>query len=156
MTYSIKEFTKMTYSIKGFKEFMGMEDKGYNLTLLCDGRKVATAIYGGDGGEPNVYFIDKKDEEIFNTFLKTLSPVKSDFFPEGLDMTPDIYLGNLINDYQEKTQLKRWCKKKIVAVRKGDPKGSYITFSVPYSKEVAVKLRNAHPNIVEIINERFV
>lgn len=145
----------MKYSIKGLKEFMGMDDRGYNVTLLCDGKKVADAIYGGDGGEVMIRFDNRADEKIFRDFLKTLPPVKSEYFPEGLAMTPDIYLDELLNAHQEEKQLKRWCKKKIVAVTKGAKKGSYITFSVPYSKEVAEKIRKVHPDVVEIINERF-
>ena len=38
------------YQLKNVKSFRGMEDRGYNSTLYRDGRRVATADYGGGGG----------------------------------------------------------------------------------------------------------
>ena len=145
----------MVYSIKGLKEFNGMEDRGYNLTLYYDGRKVATAVYGGDGGMVMLDFIDKKDEQIFEDFLKTLPPVKSEYFPEGLEMTYDIYLDDLIQAHLETAQLKRWCKTKIIALKAGAEEGVYVTYGCSYTPEAAARIRVKHPEIIEIVNERF-
>jgi len=145
----------MQYTIKGLKEFVGMEDGGFNLTLLCDGKKVATSIYGGDGGETMTDFDKKADEKVFKDFLKTLPLEKSEYFPEGLAVTPDIFIWGLIEKYKEEKQLKRWCKTKVVVKKKGAEEGVYCTFSRPYSKEFADKLRATRPEIIEIINERF-
>ena len=74
---------------------------------------------------------------------------------EPLPMTPDYYISLLLDDYELTQTLKRWCRKTTVIKLAEHTEEEYIRVQRIYSPEIANKVREKYPSLVEIINERF-
>ena len=142
------------YSIKGVKQFMGMEGMGFNCTLYRDGKKVAFVIDSAQGGEYEYRFVNKEEDTKLREYAATLPKYEID----GLGMcqpNSDSVIANLIDDWDENRTLKRLCKNKTVVKLKGED--SYRVAKVLYSQKTRNFLVTKYGDkIEEILNDRFV
>ncbi len=149
------------YTVKGVKSFMGHEGQGYNCTLCKDGKKIASVIAQGDGGEPYFYFENKQVEEALYAFVKTLPKVKTEF-PLGdgtkqkIEYSEDIgtFVASLVDDYDYAKRMKRLCKIQTVYRLDDTPEDSVMTLKHPYDAKVKAHLEKKYgKKLVEIVNE---
>lgn len=167
----------MEYKVKGVKTFSGMEGRGFNASLYRDNKRVAFVIDDASGGsimfewldrekpKVNIEVVDERgkkqsfevtpEQKILYDYTKTLHPVESSYFPDGLPMDQDLFVGEIVGEYLEEKQLKRWCKNKIVTITRGCKKDEYVTFKVPYNEENKRVILEKNDDIIEIVNERF-
>ena len=54
------------------------------------------------------------------------------------------------------TQYRRICRKKTVIKLKGDNALTYHTYNRPYTAQLAARIRASEPDLIEIVNERFI
>lgn len=135
---------------------MSEETTAFNADLWIDGKKVGTAENDGHGGSNLLRFDDRKVEQAFYAWAKTLPPEKSSFGGGDLAMDGDFYISLLVGKYEEEKQYARWCKTKTVFRLKGDKAGEWRTLARLYSpaaKEWVVKTYG--DKVEEILNERF-
>lgn len=105
-------------------------------------------------GRPHT-FKGTPEEKMFYDHIKTLPAVSFHDLPGEMEMTPDIFVAQLVEGYEANQQLKRWCKKKTVCVAKGCAEGQFITFNVAFSPEVKQAILKRNSDILEFVNERF-
>lgn len=142
------------YTLKGYKSFMSSDGYAFSATVYADGKKIGTVSNGGYGGPNDYSFIDKTAGDALEVYAKSLPPLESELFPEGLTMDLDLYIDELINDLEEKKVIKRHCKTKTLFQLKGDAKGEWRVIKTMYSPKVAEHLRNKYPDTLkEIANE---
>ena len=149
------------YEVKNLKGFQGMECPGFNATLYTrGGKRIATIIQDGSGGPVSIEFIDKAEEDAFVAYIKTLprdplstDPVIAKMFPEGMEVTDDIYISQLADLYRNDKRMSRLCKKETLFRLKGDGEGCYRTLNVKWGPTAKDYLDKHHgQNIEEILN----
>lgn len=149
------------YSVKSVKSFMGHEGYGFNCTLCKDGRKVASVINQGDGGEPYFYFENKEVEKALYAFVKTL-PKRQTEFPRGdgskekFEYTEDIgtFVAGLIDEWDYLKRMKRMCKTKTVFRLDDTEEDRVQVIDEPYNASIKSFLDKKYgKRVVEIVNE---
>jgi hypothetical protein len=164
------------YEVKNVKGFMGMDCPGYNCTLYCDGKRVAKVINDGSGGPTMFEWLDRDAPRVDITFhdykdevrtykgtpqekrLVEYADSQTYECPDGSTRThnAETLVGDLVGDYEETKQFKRWCRNKTYFRLKGDKKGRWSYFNVKYSPEVKRQIERRYGDrIEEILNERF-
>jgi len=165
------------YTINGYKSIKGTDGDAFNVNLLRDGKKVAEVMYDGRGGDwdwdwcdrtkprieferlngagDRVMFLGTHEEACLYAAIegKTYTPPWSD---EALQITPDDFIDDLINEDREHREMLKWCKTKTVFRLKTDPTdtGSWSTIAAPYSPRVKEQmLKRYGDNIAVIMNE---
>lgn len=149
------------YTVKGVKSFMGHEGNGYNCTLCKDGKKIASVIDQGDGGEPYFYFENKPVEDALHAYVKTLPSIVSDYDDpkdptKKFEYTPDIasFVSGLVDDYDYAKRTKRLCKTQTVYRLDDTPKDSVMILKHLYNAEAKAHLEKKYgKRLVEIVNE---
>lgn len=114
----------------------------------------------GSGGPMDRQNVDQAVETELQAYFDTEILPKEPFLESSipghqLDNDLELHLCGLLENLAQEKQIKRWCKTKVVVVLEGAEKGSYATFKCKYSPEVAAKIRERNPDVVEIVNERF-
>lgn len=161
----------MNYSVKKVKSFQGMDGFGYNAELCRDGKPVAFVIDGGNGGSIEIQWKDTQanrvkiniitsdgkpytysgtpEEAILAEHLKTLPTEILD----GIEISvcKDIFIGELVDEFENDKRYRRLCKKSTL-YRKG---GNVYSIKTPYNSQVANMLREKHPDLTEILNEKY-
>lgn len=151
------------YTVKNVKFFRGMEGTGFNCTLYRDGKKVALVDDEANGGEYHFHWFDRAEEKILDAHVKTLppEPVENEMkkcFPKGMDITPDIFVSQLVSDFEMDSKWKRACKKGLCFRLKGDSKGYYMTLtcSPQFLDQAKDRMRQKYGDkIEEFINDRY-
>jgi len=167
------------YSVKNVKSFQGTDGYGYNASLYRGKKRVAFIIDEGCGGEALVQWEDhasKKvkitctgyqdkqvtfegtpEEKLLRGHIESIPRQPSAHFPNGLRVDTSWFLSELIGNYEETQQLKRWCKKQTVLKLKGSDRGKYTIIHSPYDKHVKDYVtKEFKDTLEEIVNERFV
>jgi len=150
------------YSVKNVKTFNGREGIGFNATLYKGKTKIAECIDDAHGGETMIRFYPehRNEEQILVEHCKGLPPVKlfgtSD---ELFDITPDMFIEDLINEYQKQkdiNKIKKACSTQTLYRLKNQQKGEYYISKQPYDARVKMLLELKHrDNLAEIFNETF-
>jgi len=161
----------MTYTIKGFKTFRGMEGEGFNAVLCRDGKKVALVDDDANGGPLDYHWADwsapKVEVPTVNwegkPWVRKCTPEEAEFVkfvraqPGAEAFEPeDTFVCALVDELAAEKKLRRWCKTQTVVRVKGAKPGDYVLYKVPYSPKVAAAIRSRFPDVEEIVNERFV
>lgn len=152
----------MSVEVKAIKTGPSLEygpNGSYTAKIYYEGKLAFTLFEPGTGGPMMHQDIQKGPYEAlqkhFDEVVLPQHPKVS--FPGGeVDNDLDIYLANLVDEARETKDLKRWCRTKVVCILKDAPKGEYSLYKVKYSPEVAAKIREQNPNVIEIVNERFI
>ena len=140
-----------TISLKSVKvhDDMSEETMCFSATIYVNGKKAGDAKNNGHGGCNYYYMKDGFEESVLEEWAKQ----KTGETFEALDSL----LFDLIQDYEEEKQFKRWCKKWTVLRLNDTPKGQWITLSIGYSPLVKTKVHEKYgDSLEEILNERFV
>lgn len=159
------------YEVKGLKFWTGTDGQGYEGTLYRNGKKVATFLEEGGGGEPYITWVDRL--EAFTTgdalvwdndLKKRVVKLRDRMTPEEarlwahvltlpayvspviadcvLEMTPDLFIDCLVGDWQLLQKMKRMLKGKVVLI----DGGKLYTIKAPWTNERGDALRKKYPN----------
>jgi hypothetical protein len=142
---------KSDITIKNVKMFEGHDGTVLNADIFVRGKKIAHVYDGAYGGEFEYTPLFKNDSELkenrkileeLQEFVKTLPNVKSDFFPEGLEMNLDMFIDELINEIEkEKGQKKiqKLCDQALVYGKPGENSYRLTDFKRPLKEVVEMK-----------------
>ena len=155
----------MEAELRNVKVYKGMsrETEAFTARLHVDGDYIADVSNDGHGGANRIYprfdgWAEPDSIRGVNTrpqvdeFLKWCKDQPNH---HGLGMSADYYISMMVDDYLLEQQLKRWCKKSTVVKLPEHKDGEWIKLNHPYSPEVAKIVREKYPNVVEILNERY-
>ena len=149
----------MKVELKNVKvcEWASKETTCFTASIYIDGKRVGTVENNGRGGCNYYDFKDRKIEQEFYEYCRSLPAVE--FMNEPLPMNDEIFIGELLQKYSENQQYKNWCKKEYVFRLKCDKEGEFRTvkkvqgFTLERFKEW---LQNKYGNKVDyILNEKI-
>ena len=147
------------FELKKFHENRGHEGLGYDCELWMDGKFVCHSNNEGGGGPDMHHFASREMEEKVMAHLATLPPhrwTKDDIDMEDSPMDMDLFMMELICEFQANKAFKRQCKTKTLFRLKTDKPNEYHVHKQAYSPKIAEGLRKHFGDqLLEIINERF-
>ena len=114
---------KQLFTIKNFKTWSTHDGGGYQFTLYYDGKKFASVHNDGNGGWVNVDCENKEDQNRFDNYISNLPKWKSSIDGSDMDMTSDIFMDELVNEYELAKKLAK-AKKKGTTFRLTSDKGN--------------------------------
>ncbi|MAG28110.1 hypothetical protein CMI47_21500 [Candidatus Pacearchaeota archaeon] len=163
------------YNVKNIKTIMGTDGLAYNATLYRDKKRVATLMNSGSGGETSIHWLDHKkprvevknkvkdkvytfngtpEEKLLYDYVNTLPNEPCEYFKEGLEVSVDYFVGDLVEETDENNRFKRMCKKKtLVRMKEGDRNLS--VFNIPYDPNSKKMILKEYPDAFEFINEKY-
>ncbi len=119
----------MKVELKNLKhsEFASHETNCFEATVWINGKRAFLASNDGHGGSDYYAPLDGQDRAEFHGLLNdlinhclTLPKWGSEFGGEdNMDVTPEILIGNLVNDMLDTKRLKKLLKKKVLFVSEG-------------------------------------
>lgn len=108
-----------------YAAFASEETSCFEAAVWIDGERAGTARNDGHGG-CNFYHPPQLGVRL-DAYAKTLPPLKSEYFPEGLEQDADILIGDLLNDWQVRRALKRALSNKLLFTKPWQPGKVYET-----------------------------
>jgi len=155
--YSTK-YPPHPYSIKNIKTFTGMEGTGFNATLYREKKRIAFLIDDASGGDVQIQWVDtvKNNSEAvaLEQFIAGL-PMRM-FNETPLNIDPQWFVSDLVNDSINTKWLKKHCKTKTIYRLKGDSAGEFRTIKGVFTPDVKIYiLRKYNEQLEEIVNERW-
>ena len=114
---------KQLFTIKSFKTWSTHDGGGYQFTLYYDGKKFAFVHNDGNGGWVEVNCENKEDQKRFDDYISSLPKWKSSIDGSDMDMTSDIFMDELVNEYELAKKLAK-AKKKGTTFRLTTDKGN--------------------------------
>lgn len=143
----------MKFEIKGLKTWHTHDGGGYQFNLYMDGKKALWIHNDGNGGCLDITPLDvqypnqwseSKYLAKFNDYIKTLP--QWEMMGKWFDMEADIFLENLVNDYEYNKALAKHKKKGICFRLLSDDKNDVRSFTT-HDMDVAKKyLDEKYPN----------
>ena len=148
------------FELKKFHENRGHEGMGYDCELWMDGKLAAHCNNEGGGGPDMYHFVSKDMERKVMAHIATLPPYRWEAteFTEAHDspMNMDIFMMELICEFQANKAFKRQCKTKTLFRLKGDAADEYHLSKQVFTPKIAEGIRKHYGDqLLEIINERF-
>ena len=143
----------MKFEIKGLKTWHTNDGGGYQFNLYIDGKKALWVHNDGNGGCLDITPLDvnypnqwseSKSYKMFRDYLKTLP--KYEMFGELFDMDEEIFLEELLNDYEYQKALAKHKKKGICFRLLSDGKNDVRSFKTHDMDAVLKYLNDKHPN----------
>ena len=174
-----KEIEMSKYEVKGVQFHKGHEGEPLaQCGLYRDGKKVAEYSDGDWGGESQFWWKDKgtatvkginysgkkyeykgtPEEALLAKHCAEIPPTPCKW-EEGklVHTTPDIFVGDLINEYETEKRLKNGAKTKTFFVLKEKGQELEYTINSPYTKETKDYLEKKYGDkLVKILNKEFV
>lgn len=167
--------TKSIYTVKGVKTFRSLDGGGFSSTLCRDGVKVAQVNDEGFGGPLNFNWLDEKASKVERTIIHvdksapngerahtmTMSPEEAKLhdhtltlpkikaFGMVLDVDSDVFVGQLVSNYQEENRIKRLLKSHLVMIKDNEVQ----TIKRSPTPEMIAQFRTSHPG-VELLNDQ--
>ena len=141
------------YEIKNVKTFHGHDGGCWEATLYCEGKRIAIVTEDGWGGNLQFHWLNKflYHNQTLNAFVLTLPKWGSRFNDDGeddMDMTPDIYISNLVKAFLTTKDVKKVLKKFAIA-----SSGKIYTWNAkPDDQRVRTFVAKNHPDAV-ILND---
>jgi hypothetical protein len=140
---------------RGVKTWQGTEGAGYQATLYIDGVRAALVTDDGHGGALRWHWLRPELEDLYRRHAESRPPyVDPKVCPDGLPMTPDLYVAEIVEEALAERRLKRWCRTKTVYRLPGHPRGEWRIINVAYSPAVRGWILDRHP-AAEIANDRL-
>ena len=161
------------YTVKTVKTFIGQEGHGFNANLYRNNKKVAFVRDDASGGsyaydwvdykEPRVDIISRNgkcsyegtpEEKILQDIVTALPKIETELDGEPFSFDPDMdtFIGDVLSEFEEKKQIKKWSKTKTVFLLKGeDPKEGYHTATAPFSTRVLKYLKDKYADSLAIV-----
>lgn len=147
----VRKAASAVYSVKNVKTFVGMEGQGYNATLYRDGVAVATVIDDATGGPIMIQWKDlsvaKDEDALLERTAKAMPPMVCSFNEPGtdqpatLEMTGDLLVEELVNDFILLRDMRRLTKAKVALV----DGGKLYTVKMAPSPASIKMVQNQHP-----------
>ena len=172
------------YSVKAVKEFRGTDTMGFNAKLYRKGKMVAEVTNGGNGGETDIYWRDGQTDEVELTgktfsgggykrngtpeekiFIELLAenPMvqiengEESFGIGKYQVTPEIFIGDMVGDYTFKKEMRIKCKTHICFKLKSNDPGQYYERKGTYTDKLKANLEDKYGDDMETIyNELFI
>jgi len=137
------------------------ETTAFTADLWVDDKHIGYVKNSGHGGNNQIDHrydgkgLNTRDEvRAFSAWCKEQPPHVSEYGESP--MSDDFYISLLLEDWEENQYVKRLCKNKTLFRLEGDQEREYRTYKGAYTPERAASIRERHPDVVEIINERFI
>ena len=141
------------YEIKGINNFKGHEGEPCAQgSIYCKGKKIGYFSQSPCGGEDQIEFTNKADENAFNNLIKSLPAVP--FMGIDLDVSAGMFIGRMVDKYDTIQQEKKWCRKETLFTTPKTPKGEYQTIKHPYCQKVVEYIMKKYPDAT-IINAKY-
>jgi hypothetical protein len=143
------------YNVKAVKTFHGHDGYGWEANLYKGGKKVATVVEDGWGGNLKFYFEGEtkeqrvtQDEIDLNDFCKTLPQWKSEYDNTMHDTNREIFVDGLVTDKLYEKDVKKLLKKFAIF-----DNGQIFTYGCsPDHPSVRPQIKKKHPNAV-VLND---
>lgn len=136
------------YTLKAVKNWDTHDGGGYCANLYRQNKKVAYVLQDGNGGPTDISFTVKAEEDNFHAHIATLPAVP---YPESwgggmCTINADIFIDELLNDYLELQQIKRFLKQENKLHGKiGD---SWFSWKCPDTEEYRNKVKAKEPEVL--------
>jgi len=119
------EILKSDWNVKNVKFMQGHDGDAMSCTLYKGKKRFATAFDDSWGGEFQYDITEDKKENKellneFDKFAKSITAV-SKYFKDGMQYNMDIVVNELVNDFEQKKQIKNMCRNKIIFKLKSKP-----------------------------------
>lgn len=161
----------MTYTLAAIKTFTGREGYGLNANVMRDGKRIATVIDSGNGGEMSVYFDgatrEEKDanEKAFYAFTKadydqrdghakwveSMKQYGADVAAQSAHAIAENWINRMADLHASRKRLARLSKTQTLFIVKGEKKGTMRTLKQPYSPAAEAWIRNKYGAQVGVI-----
>ena len=140
-------------------DFASEETLCFEATVYVNGVRAFKAENDGRGGCNFYHPVSQQGKSLLklcNDWLETLPEEEHMFGEEVFSLQPDldIFLGDMIADWELNKKLKRDCRTKTLYRMPEDAKGEFYVFKVPYGAKIKAHIMAKYPT-AEIINERF-
>jgi hypothetical protein len=142
---------KELFTIKNFKTWSTYDGGGYQFSLYYDGKKFAFVHNDGNGGWVEVNCENKEDQNRFDSFIDNLPKWKSSIDGSDMDMTSDIFIDELVNEYELAKKLAKAKKKGTTFKLLTDGKGMFRTLNVLDMTQARKYLDSQFPNNYTLI-----
>src|SRR3974390_1515169 len=128
-----------------FAAFASQETNCFTASVYIDGKKEGTVSNEGHGGSNfyHPYTLGKKLDD----YAKTLAPILSKYFPEGLEQCADIVIGDAFESYMRRRDLERLLKGQVVTLQDGKLYGQKLV----KVKDATSLLRNREADIRKVL-----
>lgn len=136
------------FTIKNFKSWSSHDGGGYEFTLYVNDKKFALVTNDGWGGPVDVKCINDGD---LQTLIQYVSQFKCEYQGEIFDKTLDIFMDELVNEYDFNKKLQRAKKKGITFKLLTDSKGVFRTLNVLDMNKAKTYLDAKFPNQYQFI-----
>lgn len=104
-------------TVKGVKQFRGMEGYGFNATLYMDNKKVCFVMDDANGGCFKYEVSDKAKFAAIEKYIKTLPQATfGDNGEHSVDVSMDILVDELVNQSIESKEITKMMKKTATAL----------------------------------------
>jgi hypothetical protein len=137
---------KELFTIKNFKTWNTYDGGGYQFTLYYDGKKFAQVHNDGNGGWVNVDCFEKENQIRFDTFIDNLPKWKSSIDGSDMNMTSDIFMDELVNEFEMAKKLAKAKKKGTTFRLLTDVKNMFRTLNVLDLTQARAYLDQHFPN----------
>jgi hypothetical protein len=135
------------YTVKKLKSMMGRDGVIWSCEVHYGKNKVVDVFNDGYGGPTSMQYTDKALKAEFIHIAKIKCP-EFDFEQD------DSFAAHLADTSENISRLVKKCKKETLYQLQGDEEDSYRVAKIPYSPNIAIKLRAKYgANLVCIINE---
>ena len=136
------------FQIKNFKSWSSHDGGGYQFTLYVDGKKFAFVTNDGWGGPIDVKCIFASQ---LDSLVKYVSQFKVEYQGQTYDKTLDIFMDELVNEYEMNKKLQRAKKKGITFRLLTDSKEVFRTLNVLDMERAKAYLDSKFPNNYQFI-----
>jgi len=142
---------KELFTIKGLKTWSTYDGGGYQFTLYYDGKKFANVQNDGNGGWVEVNCDKEEDQKRFDSFIDGLPKWKSSIDGSDMNMTADIFMDELVNEYEMTKKLAKAKKKGVTFRLLTDGKNMFRTLNVLDLTKAKAYLDQHFPNNYTLI-----
>ena len=136
----------MDYSIKNVKTFPGHDGMlGFNASLYKGSKKIATVFDSAHGGCYEYTWVNGwngTDAKELEEHIKTLPDEK--FGRHSLSMDMDLFVGKMVDEFETKKRLKRYCRTKTLYRIDTTKEGVWQIGNIRYSEDVLKKLKERY------------
>lgn len=135
---------------------MSEETNCFSASIYLNGKRVGTVKNSGRGGCNDYDWFNPEAGKTISDYADSLPPVQSEHFDDGLAMDIDLFIDELLREYEENRQYKSWCRTKTCFRLKTTEPGSWLTIKRKYTPQIKNALETEYGDeLDEILNERF-
>ena len=137
---------KEQLTIKGLKNWQTRDGGGYQFNLYRRGKKIAFVHEDGNGGPLQIDWFDKQSEQDIKAYAKTLPKIQMEDMDLALSVTVDIFLDDLVSEYEWEKKLNRHRKQGVLFRFLTDPEKSFRVIKTRNTEKAKEVLNRKYPN----------